>query len=141
MSAQNYTPIDDVIKKLQQPTIGSLHKEFGPVTPIPETGQIHEVVEHEITDEELKPHVEVRKETIKLPPDLQKLGIQSASASSFPGYKPVKLPLSDDRVLLGLRAPLTTSLRWLAEFSLYLLRQAHLTVKVIHGKVVRVIKR
>ncbi|MDO8497164.1 MAG: hypothetical protein Q7S61_01330 [bacterium] len=136
-----YTPIDDLVKKLKDPLVSSLHKEAEPMAPITETGQIHEVVEHEITDEELKPHVEVRKETVKLPPDLQKLGIQSASSNNFPGYKPVKLPLSDDRVLLGLHAPITSSLRWLAEFSLYLLIQAHLTVKVIHGKVVRVIKR
>ncbi|OGK26517.1 hypothetical protein A3C28_03145 [Candidatus Roizmanbacteria bacterium RIFCSPHIGHO2_02_FULL_39_9] len=88
----------------------------------------------------MKPYVEIKAESIELPPDLKKLGLQTTSSSSFPSYQNIKLPITDDKIVAGLNSPITSSLRWLATFALYLLQQAHLTLKVIHGKVVRVVK-
>lgn len=136
--AQNFTSIDDLIKKNSQPV--SKPKEGEPSRGKTEAYNLEEVVEHEINDEEVKGHVTTRHESIKLPPDLKKMGLKSVSTTSFPSYQNVKTPLADDKVMTGLHAPITSSLRWLATLALYVLRQAHLTLKEIHGKVVRVVK-
>lgn len=132
----NFTAIDDLIKKQKIPTNPS--KESEPIIAKSEDLPLQEVVEHEITDEQVKPHLQTRHETIKLPPDLKKLGVSAPTTTGFPSYQNVKTPLSDDKVVTGLHAPITSSLRWLATLALYILQQAHLTLKVIHGKVVRV---
>ena len=97
------------------------------------------MVEHKV-EEEVRPFVSPRSETIELPPDLKKLGLQQAGQSQFLNYKNIKLPLTDEKIAVGLHAPVTSSLRWLAEFAVYLLAQAHLGLKIIHGKVVRVLR-
>lgn len=146
LMAINYTSIDDLVKSMTQPSAqGALSgKEVEPVIKKREAvgiavddAAVHEVVEHEV-EPRLKPYIKPRKEIPTVSPDIAKLGVASTASTSFPSYKSVNLPLSDDRVFQGLHAPVTTSLRWLAELCLYLLKQAHLTLKNIHGKVVRV---
>lgn len=140
MSQQNYTPIDDLVKKyLQEKQAISYHKESAPPRKS-EVSQIQEVVEHE-PDKEVKPFISIRQETIKLPDILKQFGLQPVSATNFPNYQNVKLPISDDKVLKGLHAPITSSLRWLATLAMYILLKAHLTLRLAHGKVVRVIRR
>ena len=138
MADKNYTPIDKLIKKYKDADRVSLPKEVEPITA--EKFEIKEVVEHE-PDEEIEKFISPRAETIELPPDLKKLGLQAVSTSKFPGYKNIKLPLSDEKIIVGQKAPITSSLRWLATLALYILGQAHLGLKVIHGHVVRVLKR
>lgn len=53
----------------------------------------------------------------------------------------VQLPISDEEIIEGLEKPYTSSWRWLSELGVYLLGQAHIALKTIHGKVVRVLKR
>jgi hypothetical protein len=101
--------------------------------------EIKEVVEHK-AEEEVRPFVSPRHETIELPPDLKKLGLQSVSSTQFPSYKNIKLPLSDEKIVVGLHAPVTSSIRWLATFAVYLLARAHLGLKIVHGKVIRVLR-
>lgn len=138
--AQNYTAIDELIKKYQAPAHPvSYSKESEPLRK-KEAAHLTEVVEHE-PHEEVKPFVTVRSESIELPPDLSKMGLQSVQSTSFPTYKNVKLPLSDDKIVSGMHAPITSSLRWLATLAWYMLLQAHLTLRVIHGKVIRVARR
>lgn len=137
MSAKNFTPLDKPVSKLVSPPV-SLPKETEP-TPIKDI-EIKEVVEHEL-EKELHPYIQKRSETIKLPPDLKKIGLQSSSTTQFPSYQSVKIPISDDRVIFGLNAPITSSLRWLATLALYILKQAHLSLKVVHGHVVRILKK
>ena len=140
MTKKNYTPIDDLIKKWQQKELVSLpNKE---AEPIPKKAEIEfkEAKEKEV-EEEIKPHLIKREETIKLPPDVQKLGLKPVPTTQFPQYQTVKLPISDDKIISGLHAPVTSSLRWLATLALYILQQAHLSLKVIHGRVVRVLKK
>lgn len=130
MKKKNYTPIDDLLGS-------GLPKE---AEPIATEFEINEPVEHS-PEEEVRPFVSSRAETIELPPDLKKLGLQAVSNSSFPSYKNIKLPLSDEKIIVGQKAPITSALRWLAVFALYILAQAHLGLKVVHGHVIRVLKR
>lgn len=136
----NFTPIDpDKIGAQNQPAISGPFKEAEPIISPPETFDIKEVAEHE-PDEEVKPYVTLKPQTIQLPPDLKKLGIQSVSSSNLQSYQNVKLSISDDKVLAGLHAPISSSFRWLATLAFYLLKRAHLGLKIVHGRVIRVIK-
>lgn len=132
----NFTAIDDLLKKMKKDDNVSFPKES---EPIGKEFEIKELVEHN-PEEEVRPFVSPRAETIELPPDLKKLGLQAVSNSSFPSYKNIKLPLSDEKIIVGQKAPITSSIRWLATFALYILAQAHLGLKVVHGRVIRVLK-
>lgn len=145
MAQKNYTQIDELVKKHKpHSTLSSRSfvrgrdKETEPIARPKEKYEIKEAVEHQ-PEEEVKPFVTPRPETIELPPDLQKMGLQPATTTQFPSYQNIKLPLSDDKIIAGLHQPITSSIRWLATLALYLLKQAHLALKVIHGKVVRII--
>ena len=77
---------------------------------------------------------------VDLPPDLKKLGVTPA-ASQMPFTIPpatITLPISDDKILAGLKAPLTSAIKWLAVWCLKRLKVAHLILKSIHGKIIRV---
>ena len=139
MTQKNYTPIDDLIKKWPQNDIISLPSKEAEPIPKKEI-EFKEVKEKEI-EEEIGPHVVKRQEIINLPPDLKNLGLKPISTTQFPQYQTVKLPISDEKIITGLSAPVSSSLRWLATLALYLLQQAHLSLKVIHGRVVRVLKK
>ncbi|MCR4276862.1 MAG: hypothetical protein NUV87_01915 [Candidatus Roizmanbacteria bacterium] len=132
----NFTAIDDLLKKKKKDNGISLPKES---EPIGKEFEIKEPVEHS-PEEEVRPFINPRAETIELPPDLKKLGLQAVSNSSFPSYKNIKLPLSDEKIVVGQKASITSSIRWLATFALYILAQAHLGLKVVHGRVIRVLK-
>lgn len=83
--------------------------------------------------------VKLKKEEIKLPPPVEKLGVKpSGPAVPLPSQPTVTLPLTDDQVMKGLVSPIISSLRWLAEFCLRQLKKTHLTLKKVHGKIVRV---
>jgi hypothetical protein len=138
MSKKNYTVIDDLQEKNKKSNKISLPKEAEPLAS--EKFEIKELVEDK-PEEEVRPFVSSRSETIELPPDLQKLGLQSVSSTKFPGYKNIKLPISDEKIIVGQKAPVTSGLRWLATFALYILAQAHLGLKVVRGHVIRVFKK
>jgi len=137
----NFTKIDDLVQRQKGKKVDdmgvSLPKEAEPIGA--EKFEIKEVVEHKVEDE-VKPFVSPRQDTIELPPDLQNLGLQPVGQSQFSTYKNIKLPISDEKIVVGLKAPINSSLRWLATFSEYILHQAHLGLKVISGKVIRVIR-
>lgn len=128
-TSKNYTPFNQPL---------SLPKEAEPI--LKKEIEYQESVEHE-PSQELKPYVQKRAETIKLPPDLKKMGVQASTTSQTTTYQNVKIPLADDKVLVGMKAPITSSLRWLATFALYILHHAHLSLKIVHGHAVRVFKR
>ena len=141
MADINFTKIDDVLKKNNLSVTSSLSKESEPGFGSNESvDEIQEVVEHE-PDAETKSFISPQSDTIKLPPDLIKLGVKSSNNNNnFPTYQNVKLPISDDKVIIGLHSPISSSLRWLATFATYLLARAHLGLKVVKGHVVRVLK-
>ena len=135
----NFTSLDDLEKKRQQSTSISSVSHSKEAEPGADFSQIKEVVEHEM-ESDVKEFISPRSESIKLPPDLKKMGLQQATTTKFPSYQNIKLPISDDKVMAGTHAPVTSSLRWLATLALYLLSRAHLGLKTVHGKVVRIIK-
>lgn len=139
MSTINFTPIDDLIKKYKSEFVG-LPKEAEPIPRSAEEPQLQEIIEHE-PSEEVKPFVQPKAETIKLPPDLKMLGLQPVTNTQFPSYQNIKLPISDDKVIKGLHAPVSSSLRWLATLAVYILRLGHLQLRVVGGRVIRVVKR
>lgn len=131
---KNFTDINDLLedgKNIGQP------KESEPIAA--ERFEIKEPQETGV-EEEVRPFVSPRAETIELPPDLKKLGLQAVSNTKFPNLKNIKLPLSDEKIIVGQKAPITSSIRWLSTFALYILAQAHLGLKVVHGRVIRVLK-
>lgn len=137
MKGKNYTSIGGLIdnnKKIEQ---SGYHKEAEPSTS--ERFEIKELVEDK-PEEEVKPFVSPRSETIELPPDLKNLGLQSVTTAKFSAYKNIKLPISDEKIIVGQKAPITSSLRWLSTLALYILGQAHLGLKVVRGHVIRVLR-
>lgn len=144
MSRKNYTSIDNLVRKYT-----SSKQQMGSFGPSKETEpfrkqeavaeQVQETVEHQ-PEKEVSIYVTPRAETIEIPPDLKQFGLQPITTTQFPSYQNIKLPISDEKISVGLHAPITTSMRWLATLALYLLQKAHLGLKVIHGRVVRVIR-
>lgn len=137
MAVKNYTNIDDLVRGNKKSDSFGLPKEAEPINS--ERFEIKEVVEDK-PEEEVRPFISPRSETIELPPDLSKLGLHSVSTSKFPGYKNIKLPISDEKIIVGQKAPITSGLRWLSTLALYILGQAHLGLKVVQGRVIRVFK-
>lgn len=133
----NYTPIDDLITKPQPASTGSLSKETEPLFTEPET--IKHAVEHE-EHEEVSPYIQTRKETIKVPYDLQKIGVTATPTTKFPTYQNIKLPISDTEIFEGLHKPVSSSFRWLAELCVYILKKVHIHLKKVHHHVVRIMK-
>gem|GEM_PF-609591 len=146
----NYTPIHHLIDdsdaqdKSSTQTI-HITKEGEPIEInadkiIPPEIEIPETEPH-IEDKEVEQFIEVNQDTPTLHPALKKAGLQTIDDTSLDPKHKVSLPLSDDKVMEGLHKPVTSSYRWLAEFALFMLKQAHLTLKKVHGHVVRVLQR
>lgn len=101
-------------------------------------------ISHEVSlpQEVEKAGVEIIKETIELPPDVKKLGVTTTGPSTPVAAATttlqVTLPISDQQVVAGLHAQILSSLRWLAIWCVRKLKKAHIALKKIHGKIVRV---
>lgn len=98
--------------------------------------------EVQLSKEVEKAGVEVVKDTIELPPDVKKLGVTTSGPSApvtTTVLPQVPLPISDQQVVTGLHAQILSSLRWLAVWCVKKLKKAHITLKQIHGKIVRVV--
>ena len=149
MTMNNYTPIDDLVEEniKQKGTAGqtiSISKEGEPIEISPDDSKIDlEPPEDEpiIEDEDVKEYLKTTPRKIELDPQLKKAGLSSVDHSSLDPRHKVKLLISDEKIIQGLNQPVTSAWRWLAELSRFLLRRAHLTIKVIHGHIVRVISR
>ena len=141
MAQKNFTDIKKLIEK-QKKTMVSRPKEVEPMVVSKETKEVglQEVVEHE-PEKEVSPFVQKRAESIKLPDDLKQVGVQATETTQYPTYQNVNLPLSDEKIEAGLHAPITSSLRWLATLAEYILRSAHLQLRIIHGHAVRVLRK
>lgn len=158
---QNYTPIDDLIQmhksRLDEAKTPedqndegrneapaepiSVSKEAGPGGSPMEVLPVHEAVEKQGVDPDLQQYIEVKPQNMELDPHLQEIGLQTVEKTKYKDFQSVQLPISDDKVIQGLNAPMSSSLRWLAALAMYILCQSHLTLKKIHGKVVRVAKK
>lgn len=107
----------------------------------------HETISEVTTEVEIPTEVEKAgvvsfKETIELPPDMKNLGVTqigpSAPIQSAPPLPQVDLPISDSQVVVGLHAGIGNAFRWLATWCIKKLKKAHVALKVIHGKIIRV---
>lgn len=149
MSQLNYTPIDNLLeeynKNRPQASSVSITKEGEPITITAESRPKEEIefteTEPSIEDREVKEYVEVTQNEPTLSPELKKAGLNVVDSSSLDPKHRVTLPITDEKILEGLDKPIATSWRWLAEFARFFLLQAHITLKKIHGKVVRIIQR
>ncbi len=140
MAQQNFTNIENLVEKRKEESLVSRPKEVEPMAPKETKIGYQEVAEHE-PEKEVFPFVKRRAESIKLPEDLKQAGLQTTETTQYPTYQDVKTPLSDEKVEAGLHAPITSSLRWLATLAEYILKMAHLQLKVVHGHVVRVLRK
>lgn len=145
MASQNYTPIDELVKKYNEMKYGagSVSKEFDIPSPSVETNEIEASVEQKTThkEAEVNDYVVLHSDSIKLPPDLKKIGITTNDDSQFKAaLNRIKLPISDERIIEDLKAPPSESKRWFATLLMYILERAHLTLKKVGTKVVRIFK-
>ncbi|OGG00966.1 hypothetical protein A3D78_07460 [Candidatus Gottesmanbacteria bacterium RIFCSPHIGHO2_02_FULL_39_14] len=118
-----------------------IHGKEAEIAPVSVKEDLKEIsAEIEIPQEVKKTGVQEIRGTIDLPPDIQKLGVipSAPQASVSAAITTASLPLSDDKILQGVNAPVTSALKWLAFWCLRNLRKAHLVLKLIHGKIIRV---
>ncbi|MFH1827179.1 MAG: hypothetical protein ABH812_01945 [bacterium] len=134
-NSRNFTPLQGI--SVGGGGGGSGSKELEPSNSPFEKIVYYEAFEHE-PDQETAQYVENRPETIKINEDLKKIGVQSNHNSKFSSFKEVRLPLSDKKIVEGLKEPVDSSFRWLAEFAILILKKAHATLKNIHGRIMRV---
>ncbi len=97
---------------------------------------------------EIPPEVErvgVRKveETFELPPDMKKLQVTAVGQTTpfttvTTNLPQVVLPITDKQVLEGLHTKMTNAIKWLAFWCIRKLKKAHIAIKEIHGKIIRV---
>jgi len=100
--------------------------------------EMHEAVEHQMPSE-VSEYVEDTHTPIHVPQDVQALGVQAVSHPvQYPVYDTVKVPLADQNIIAGKKMPLSSAYRWLAEWCLYLLKRAHIRLRVAHGKAERI---
>lgn len=124
----------------QTATIGG--KEQSPHT-ITNSERVSEISEEIVLPKEVEQSGVVKfSDRIELPPDVKKLGV-TQSGPSVPVLQTspppqVILPISDDQVVQGLHAQVTAAIKWLAVWCIKRLQKAHIALKVIHGKIVRV---
>lgn len=135
----NYTPIDDLVDKNK--TQGSSANPEKPifVDSIDNMGTIemHETKEYR-SQQYNNWGVQDRQEKIKLPKELLREGVVARDSSSFISQSRVDLPISDDVVYKGLHSKLGQSIRWLAEYCVFILKKSHLALKKVHGKIIRI---
>lgn len=133
--------VDDHNKIKDDRTSSGSAKEVEPRPAPTESGVIREVVEAE-PPTEIAPFVQARAETIKLPDDVKKMGVVATNSTPiFKDEQALKLPISDEKIIEGLKQPVSSSFRWFAELMRYLLRQAHLKLMVLKGKEGKVIRQ
>lgn len=143
MPAQNYTAIDDLVKKhnAMKYGVGSAAKEADIPSPSVELDEVEPPVEQQGEEEHVEQYVTPKSNSIKLPPDLKKIGVKTDEDDQFKeALSRIKLPISDEKIMEDLQAPPTEGKRWFATLLLYILEQAHMTLKRVGTHVVRIFK-
>lgn len=142
MPSQNHTPIDDLVKKHNELKygVGSASKEADLPGSSIEIKEV-EPEKEEVTKEDVEKYITPRDASIKLPPDLKKIGVKTQEDDLFKEtINRIKLPISDEKIMEDLKAPPSEAKRWFATILLYILERAHLTLKKVGTKVVRIFK-
>ena len=94
--------------------------------------------EFELPKEVSSAGVKMHPTVIPLPPSVSQMGVKPAG-QNIPTQttSTVVLPLSDEQIAIGLHRGITDSVRWLAEWCVKRLKQLHIAVVTVHGKLVR----
>lgn len=82
--------------------------------------------------------VSIHPTTIPVPQPVANMGVAPAGANIPVPAPTVVLPLTDDQIATGLNQGIASSWRWLATWCVRRLKQVHMGLKAIHGKVMRV---
>ncbi|MBI1862583.1 hypothetical protein HYS00_00515 [Candidatus Microgenomates bacterium] len=143
MAGNNFTPFQIAIKK-NEPQAPQSAKKSAESEPQPIRSQ--EIKVEPQKEKQLSPevaqYVKHHEETVKIPAVLKEIGVV-ADAKDQPIEDVVEgpvLPMTDQQIADGLKKPANMSIRWLSLFLLYLLQQAHYTIKTVHGQVKRIVK-
>lgn len=140
---QNYTPIPELVKKHQEMKFAaaSTSKESPPLPRAAEHAPTTESSEQQPQkSQSVSQYVTKRQETIQLPPSLKSIGVEATENGDSTGLNAIRFPITDEQIMDDLRASPAESKRWYATFFLYVLERAHVTLKRIGTKVVRVIR-
>lgn len=101
--------------------------------------------EVEVSAEVVQAGVKKIPDVVELPPDIKKLGVSpsgpTSPVTSAVAMPQVVLPIPDQNVIAGLNAQVTSAFLWLATWCVRKLKKAHITLKVVHGKIVRVLSK
>lgn len=81
-------------------------------------------------------------EEIELPPSVKQMGVTKIETEvSLPQAATTAVPLADDQIVKSAGASVWASLTWLAQWCLRQLKKAHVKLKKMHGKIVRVVMK
>ncbi|MGB4966064.1 MAG: hypothetical protein WBO77_03075 [Microgenomates group bacterium] len=145
----NFTSIDFLLNQPApaQPPIspistGSVEKTEPAGGRIIESKPIAEIQEAAKNEQPQQPnvhdYVQINSSVPTIPADVAAAGVQVAPSVVSANEPLLELPLPDEQIPAALKKPVSSGLRWIAEICLYMLRKAHLKIKTIHGKVMRV---
>jgi len=82
--------------------------------------------------------VRIHPTTVSIPPPVAAMGVQPVGQNvPVVTTTTVVLPLTDDQIAVGLHQSITNSVRWLATWCVRRLKQVHIVLKNVHGKLVR----
>lgn len=119
--------------------VGLGTKEVEPGTQSPDGAQDATGQEFELPKEVISAGIRAQPTTIPIPQSVAQMGVKPVGGNiPVQTTTTVVLPLTDDQIAVGLHQSITNSWRWLAEWCVRRLRQLHIAVKTIHGKLIRV---
>lgn len=79
-------------------------------------------------------------EELELPPSVKQMGVTKIETEvSLPPAATTVVPLADDQIVKSSGASVWASLTWLAQWCLRQLKKAHVKLKKVQGKIVRVV--
>ncbi len=110
------------------------------MTDLPERGSTftpENTAASEIPREVASAGVKAYPTTVPIPKPVQQMGVAPGPANIPTPAATVTLPITDDQIAQGLGKSITESFRWLAEWCIRRLKQAHMGLKYIQGKIVR----
>ena len=118
--------------------IGQMQKEQEPIAKTENQTLQDLMPEMNISPELTNIGIEKISETINLPSDLKKTGVEAVGPSQPVAQTPhVVLPISDYLVVKGKSAKMMSSFYWLYVWCIRQLKKAHLHLKNMGGKIVR----
>jgi hypothetical protein len=133
------------VQQPSQPAQISVHSggaEAAPASLAPTEQLQHVQTEVELPQEVEQAGVQKIGDTIELPPVIKNLGVTTSDSSPpqvvTPPLPLVSVPLSDQQIVSGMHAPITSALLWLSAWCVKKLHKSGIVLKIDHGKIERV---